>query len=912
MVNLFVRRSSKVGLVLSLTLVIGLFLGVFPASASAVATASVNIHNVLAGQAGKAFTINVTNAETALVGKPIKEVRILPPTGRIEAVGGSAPGFAQVALLGSNPTEVRFRGGTIAPGGNLSFTIIGDITTQRAVDSGDNWLVRVSSDFLNTSAATGAGANALTTTVRQLQVQNVAVVSPTLAADDRDGDGNPEVTGTQGGVCVRTRVFNASAFALNVTPSLALSGGAANGTVGPARPATPGSDCSGAPISNGDDVINGGTSKDFDFLTSYTNPTSKQVRSLTGTAAADGASTPSTAAPDDVFIAARNIAVEPKADLTYVLDTLRPRAVVPGSTGKVFTISIDKRPAQSPPLPTVTGAFSSAFCNTTIATPTSLPDGQRLNQGVEFNPCNIANITDDRYPVTITLGYTDANGLVQPNSPLAGVESVRLDSLIPNVNIDLTPPASQVQAVPPTEPAVTDGQAFDVSGTVTDTDPTTDTEVGCGPAPAALTCTLDSVVLEQYTLTALEGGGGSAGAPIDITGDCSLDSSGNITCSDITADFAAATQSTRVVATATDEAGLPGEGIDALVDVDNVIPDITDGLATRGPVDSQRRNIKARFTEAAQDSNNGLDWSCATSSVHPIAAVTQPADKRSADLVTATDLHADVPNGVCTYQPSIASNPYHDRVGLEMTTPQSIPLTDGIEPLAPTFVSVNGSAAQDDGKFYFNDSTPEIVLSNGTNSAEDPAIADGYDVEVYKESNGEEGLQRTGDDRICLDTAGGDEITLSCDFGPAEDEADVYGVTIDIHDNVGRVTNAILVLDLTRPVLEAAVATGTNVTLSFSEILNGGSDVSNHWTFFAVRDFNGERNGFNVRGITAPARDVRVLDVSGGEYSPATHTPHSVRWIFDPVPELNQTRYVDRAGNELLDIFLPDHPVSGA
>lgn len=918
MSNRFVGGSSKVGVVLSLTLLFGI-LGVLPASASAVATASVNIHNVLEGQAGKAFTINVRNAETgpAPIGKTISEVRIIPPTGRIEAVGGSATGWTDVRLLGSSPTEVLFRGGSIAPGGNLNFTVIGDITNQRAVDSGDNWLVRVSSNFTTTSAATGA-ANALTTTVRPLQVQNVAVVSPALAADDRDGDGTPEVTGTQGGICVRTAIRNASAFALNVTPALAMSGGATSGSVGPARPATPGNDCSAAAISNGDDVIPGGATRMYDFLTSYTNPSSKQVRSLTGTATAPGASTPSTSAPDDVFIAARNLAVEPKADLSYVAGSLRPRAVVPGATGKVFSIKINKNPGDSPNLPTVSGTFSSAFCNTTLASPTNMPAGQAANQGAEFNACNIADIDDDRYPVTISLGYTDGNGLVQPNSPLSGVEQVRLDSLIPNVNIDLTPAASQVQAVPPTEPAVTNASnntpssTFDITGTVTDTDPTTDTQVACGPAPAPLFCSLDSVVLEQFTSSALEGGGGSAAAPINITGDCTLDSGGNINCADVSVNFAPNTLSTRVVASVLDEPENPGGDIDALVDVDNVLPDFIEGFATRGPaVDTQRRNINVRLTEAIQDSNTALDWSCATSSVHPIAAVTQPADKRTIDLVTATDMHADVPNGTCTYSPTLISSPYHDRVGLEIESDQDFALTDGIEPLAPNFVSVNGSGVQDDGKFYFNDSTPDIVLDNNGYTAEDPAVANGYDVEVYRESNGEDGLQRTGDAPICPPTtATAATVTVPCNLGPAEGDFQVYAISIDIHGNVGRIRLADLVLDLTRPVLATATAAGTNLTLTFSEDLPAGSDVSNHWTFFAVRTANGERNGYNVNGITAPSNKVRVLDLSGGEYSSTTHTPHSIRWIFVDTP--GQSRYRDRAGNELLDIFQPDHTVTGA
>jgi len=914
MVNPFVRRSSKVGLVLSLTLVIGLFVGVLPAFAQAAATASVNVRNVLAGQDGKEFLVTVTNTEPmelpgGLGGRTISTVRIIPPIARITAVGGSAPGWDDVALLGTDPTEVRFRGGSLAPGASATFTVIGDVTDQRSADSSDTWSVHVSSGTSGALAATGAG-DALRTVVRQLQVQNVALVSPAGAADDRDGDGTQEVTGTQSGVCVRTRVFNASAFTLNVSPSVSASGV----TFGPARP-TGGADCSQAPLSGGNVSIPGKAFRDFDFLAEFGNPGAKTNRNMVGTASAPGACTPTTSgtctpntiAGDDTFVANRIVAVEPKADISYVGDTLQPRVVVPGTLNEVFTLSINKGPNGSPPLNPFGGTFESAFGNTTVASPTSIGQGQALNQNVDFAAMNVADIEDDRYPVDVKFQYTDANGLIQPLTTPSGpaIENVRLDSLIPVVDIGITPPPSQVQADPPVPPALSDDEPFDVNGTVTDNDPATDEQSACGPAPAAMRCTLEQVLLRQFPLPAAQGGGTPVGDPIDITDQCTLNALGQITCADVTVNFSDGVQSARAEAFVLDEAGQEGTDIGDLVDVDQIAPFLNDALATRGPVAGQRRAVNVPFSEPAQggpqSQNSALDWSCQDGSVKGTATVTQPADKRSVNIVTVTDLHADVPGGTCTYEAvEPVSTRYNDRVGLPMAD-QQVDLLDGIAPLAPTFESVNGNSAQDDGKFYFNTPTVEIEVTNGTAPSDDPAVAESYDVEIYRESNGEDGLQRTGDALLCSSTAQGPSVTLTCGIGAGEGEHDIYAVSIDPSGNVGDLSLAQLVLDLTRPVLSSATLAGDTITVTFSESLPVGSDDGQHWTFYGTRISDGERKGFSI-GDMGGTGATRTMTIADGEYSAAEYTPHSIRWIFDPFGGEGQVRYADRAGNELLDI----------
>lgn len=920
--NPFVRFSSKLGLVLSLTLVLST-IGVLPASASAAATATVNIHNVLAGQS-KVFTLSVKNTEQAILGKTITEVRIIPPVGRILATAGSVTGW-EGKLLGTPPnTQVRFRpvegGSGIAPGGTLNFAVTGTITDQRAQDSSDNWVVNVSSDNLTTNTATTPTGQptALNTTVRQLQVENVAVVGPNLATDDYDGNGTQEVTGTQSGICVRTQVKNASASNLVVTPALALSGGALSGSVGPARPmASP--PCSAAPLANGSATITGKTSASFDYLTSYTDPGSRATRNLKGTASAPGATTPDTSAPDDIFVSSRNLDVEPKAILSYVPDTVQPRAVVPGSANKVFTLDIEKTPGQSPLLTSVSGHLSSDFCDAipgtpavdfpALTTPTTMAQGGVTESGA-FQSCNILPLGNGKRPITPRIAYTDANGLVQPLTDLTGVEQIRLDSLIPSVNnLTITPPASQVTANPQPAAALSNGQAFSIAASVTDKDTVgaTEQDLACGAegGTAPLICTLVSVKLLQTGAT--DGSG-----PIDITDKCTLNNQGNLNCNNVSVTFGTNVTAARATAIVRDEAGSQGPGTSPAVDVDNLIPAIAaeDGaLVTRGPVAGQRRQVTVNFTEAVQNdsnTNSPLDWQVQDGQVRPVAAATEPPDKRSRNLTTVTDFDPDPDAGTITYAPAVTSSPYHDRVGLDMANPTTTGLTDGIAPLAPVFTRVDGDGPDTDGKFYFNDTTPDITLTS--TDANDPAMRTGYDVEIYEEANGIAGLQRLGDRRVCREQSipgtprtHVPERTLSCDVGTDEAETTTYALSIDFNGNEGAVAEALLVLDITPPKLLSGVVTGNQLTATFTEDLVVGTDVANHWVYYARSVADQEINAFFMSGITQTIPRVRVFTID--EYTAADFTPLSLQWIFDGVA--GQVRYEDRAGNPMVDIDPP-------
>jgi hypothetical protein len=949
--NALVRRSSKVGIVLTFTLILGIVLGMVPAMADAVSTAQVNVHNVLAGQAGKGFSVVVTNGEPAGIaglnaGKTINEVRIRGPVDLIDAVVANSTGpaaFSEISLIGTPPAEIRFRvpanaaaGTGIAPGGTATFNVIGDVRGTPIRDRNDVWRVRVSSNRgVNHQASTATGEGLLTH-VRVLQVQNVAVLSPAGAADDRDGDGRPEVTGTQGNICVRTTVANAGAAALEVSPSLA--GG--NMTVGPARPAaTP--PCSAAPLANGSASIAADATRDFDFVLTAGNVGSATVSELTGTASAPGASTPASNDPDDdVLTAVQQVVIEPKSALTYVPGSLAPRAVVPDvdlDLEEAFSIRMNKGPSGSPPISGLNGQFESTFCDTQpsvagvqfprAGSPATLPGGTAVNQTVTFEPCDILRLADGRYQPSAKFGYTDANGLVQGLTPLTpDLEQVRLDSLIPSVDIDIIRPTPQVQAVPPVEPALTNGQSFTATGSSTDTDPSTGQQVACGPAPAGSTaplpCTLEVAQIIQYPLTAAQGGGTALARRIDIKQNCSLGSNGSISCSVTPAGataFDTGVQSAQIYVEVSDETkNRSRDGFGTLIDVDLIDPFIQKAETQRGgtikigeqTLPGQRRTIVVTFNEPVQPTGNTpgspSDWLISDGSTKTVCNVSQSADKRTVTLTTCQELHADT-TGVITYDPKAPlSSPYHDRVGKNVASPVEKTLADGIAPLAPSFSTVNGRGLQDDSpstpKYFFNSTNPQVhMIQQAPASAEDPAIASLYIVEVYEDTDGVSGLNRLTDRQICGEVAQGDSITLTdCDFSGVDRTAKVFALSIDLNGNDGDASATDFVLDRVRPKIADVTVDGTEIAVDFDERVPHGDNITGDWTYIATIIAESQRTSPDVEGVADGATTAqRLITYSDQHHTPAQLDPDELRYHWSD----SGGRYLDRAGNDLLDII---------
>jgi hypothetical protein len=874
--------AKRMGAGLALGLVLGLtvtMVSALPASASALATAQLTTpKEVLSGGAGGNFGIRVNNTEPAGgplgldAGRTINYVLITPPIDMVDAVAASAPSGWTVDVFGSDPAHVEFKGGSIAPGGNATFNITGDV--QRvANDLADNWLIRVSSNGgQSTLSAAASSPGALETTIRILQVLNVAIVAPALAADDRDGDGVPEVTGTQSGVCSRMRVLNAGSQSKNVTASLTGS----NVTVTDTNCASNGIGAKPIPGNDGQ--------ADFDFSLAFADVSSRTTTTLTGAASAPGATTPS-----PQFTATRSVVIEPLAILSYVAGSITPRAVVPGTSGQVFSIQLNKTPGGSPPVSPVNLAFSSAFCNSGAST--SLGAGVQNGVVIEFT-CNVANISDGRYTPTITYGYTDGNGISVSGRSLGTIDQITLDRLIPSVLPEIVPPAPQVNANPPVDPALTSGQAFQVRGPVRDTDPADGQSKPCHPNGNPLTnstkCTLISAELIE-----LGNGGGEIGRkPLNGV---SINGSGELAGNPSVA-FTAGTVAAVLQVTVQDEAGLRATNISEMVDVDLIAPDIASAEVRPGPGSGQRRIVRVVFTEPVQNSNNMLDWTIQDGQQKLVLTPpVQSADKRTVELTTSSDFDFD-PSGTLTYDPNtLNGNAYHDRVGLEIGTPKQKSLVDRINPLAPVFNTVAGRAVQDDGKFHFNTDAPSVALGNpGSDNA---AIRAGYEVRLFEEANGQPGLQVAGDrDLGCGDVAEGTAIELTgCDFSGADRQAEVYAVSTDVNNNLGTERAASLVLDRVRPVLANITVAGTTVNVAFSEDLVDGRDFSADWHFFTLRQGDGKRTEVNVQEVSPGAsNNVRSLAVD----SFGSNTPFEVRYLFRGA---EADRYVDRAGNSLLD-----------
>ena len=981
--NVMRRAGTIVVSVLMFTLV----LGVVPAFAAANATAEVSVHNVLANTPQKTFKITVKNTEAAGTlnqvgrGLSIGQVRILPPAELIDAIltGSSGPaGFTDIRILGTPPAEIIFKGGTIAPQATAEFFVNAIVTGNHAVegggtpekwpirqDAGSNWLVRVNGidqtttppTLIQNSRTAGSQGEGLLTTVRVLQVTSTTIVAPAGAADHRINDTLQEVTGSQGqragsadDVCVRSTVRNAADIALNVKPQIALSSGVGDMSINAVSLAsTP--PCSGAPLTGGTASIPSDSTQGFDFAVQFADNTGSSDKNvnIVGTAEVPGLTGPESQTPnttdadDDTFRATQAIAIEPKAALTYVSSpqSLQPLAVVPSKPGapnsESFSLLYNKGNGASPSLDFLNSTFTggtgeNVFCNASFSTG-SVGAGAVNNQLMQFSECPIADRPDNRYDVFVNYAYTDANGLFIDPTAMNGLPKVRLDSLLPDVDVTIHPPTSQVMGA---DPAVTNGTAFTASGDMTDAAPGTGNRVPCGTGDNPLTdtslpCTLDTANLLLYNAA------GSQIGSIDVKSNCTLNTNDtttgdNLNCNINTTGFVPNTVETALQVTVKDEAlSTSPPGISLRVDVDLVAPFIESAETARGGnvhvppgctqgepgcqvVAGARRTIVVTFNEMVQIGTgagqpaNPRDWTVQDGSTKTVCSAENGSDKRTVILTTCEEISADVIGGSIVYDVvPVVSAPYHDRVGKNVTDPTQKTLTDGIAPLAPTVDKVHDLDEQPDGatsKFFFNTESPEFILISET-PEDDPAIADGYTVEVFKETDEIDGLSPAGDTKLECDNEVASSATLTtvCDFLPEDDrqddhEAIVYVRSIDMNNNEGTEIQTTLVLDRVLPTLLSSSAPNSGqVTVTFSEPIPRGDEFTDNWLYFG-RFKAGQQQlvGLGVDSVTAVSGNPnqRALTVNG--FDSGTMNPAFARYRFSTT-----ARYQDRATNPLND-----------
>ena len=132
------------------------------------AEASPNV--VTEGTNGQSFSVKVYNGPSLPASVPIQEittVRVIPPIGHVEATSASAPHpWTDIRLLGSDPTEVRYRGGAIGVGGSHVFSYTGDVlvTTHPGLHT-NAYLVRGSVGTTSTRACLPVRPGALDLTI---------------------------------------------------------------------------------------------------------------------------------------------------------------------------------------------------------------------------------------------------------------------------------------------------------------------------------------------------------------------------------------------------------------------------------------------------------------------------------------------------------------------------------------------------------------------------------------------------------------------------------------------------------------------------------------------------------------------------------------------------------------------------
>lgn len=159
----------------------------FAASASALSTATlVDGIEVFPGDA-QDYSIKVTNSEVRLIGKSIRFVSVTLP--RAAGVLNSASdveapsGWTAQKFSAGSLEVIRFTGGSIAPGSDVTFPFKADVRNPLNGDMTGKFGVSVSDDADGTELRPSnvAVGGTLTTAIRTLQILDIAPVAPPLA-----------------------------------------------------------------------------------------------------------------------------------------------------------------------------------------------------------------------------------------------------------------------------------------------------------------------------------------------------------------------------------------------------------------------------------------------------------------------------------------------------------------------------------------------------------------------------------------------------------------------------------------------------------------------------------------------------------------------------------------------------------
>ena len=765
---------------------------------------------------------------------------------RVRAVGAQPPDGWTFELGGNG---VRFRGGPLGAGGTLTFTTLFDVWPPPPTETAVEWWALASSDGCGFQIAMmePESSGAMSTTIRLIENRSFEIVGPSGAVDGTVTEGQR--------LTLRLEVLNRGVEPVTFRPELDFSPSSSFSLEG---------DSSGQ-------VVNPHEPASFDW---YVTPT--QANASYSFTARTADPTPSNTGPGDSPVGRTvSFTSQPRTTLAYVAGSLTPRAV-PGSSTVRFSMQVDKGPTGAPAITfdrdrTV---LEVQGCPPLPVSASGISAGAGRVQ-LDFASCEMPPVPDGPYPAGLTLAYTDANGEMFATGP-SPIDVVTVDATMPQATVSLVPPASRVPGQPP---ALTNGVAFDVRGEVVDHDPATGQQTPCGISR----CTVQSAVLHQF-----DAGGTVIDGQVDVTSAMELDGGGQLA-GRMAVKFDPRARSARLRVVVRDQAGNAVDAISDAVDVDNEPPTIVRATVTRGPGEGEQRRVLVELGECVVGRTSPANWSPV-----PLVVTEVPGScPTQIELAFAQDFPDD-PVGALAYRPGPGPLVFEDRVGLTVPGAE-VAMHDGIVPRAPVISTVSGRPPED-GTFLVNDPAATVVLENPPQGG---AIAAGYRIEVFEETNGAEGLQPDEDRLLCAGVADGVTIALPCSLAGGDRTMTVYARSVDRSGNDGDPAAATVVLDTTAPRALSFEVEGNRISVRFDEPIAAGRDAPPDWRVLGVHPERGAME-FSVGPVKAGGAASRVLTFHH-PYTSGTVTVAEVRYLFAGDPA---DRYTDRAGNRVENFTL--------
>jgi hypothetical protein len=924
-------------LMVVLAILAGMIATAVPASAVVAGTATLaqSSRNVLSGatlETGYLFTVSNGGSAAGTIetldpgDSDINWVRVgadLPGTFTLTN-GSGDHGFNNVDV--DSEGNLRFRGGALPPGEDASFLVVAQ-AAQVAQDTAADWIVEVSDDngrSIEKQSAPATDPGALTTTIRVLNLDSVAVTSPPGVVSDL------VATAGQTGIHVASKVSNHGIAPLTVTPELSSS--AAGDTVRSVTPTTA--------------TLNPGESTVFDFVVDLGSAASRQFSA--------GATAPGAEAPKLLSSA---LATEAAAGFNYINNSLTPKASSSGRSVS-FIVSVNKTNQPSVTFDAANTVLKftkqtdpTQTFSTTLATGSTTGRGPQTI-GLSFNPVTIPGPlnAEGLWTPSLAIKGTDDNGADVTNG-FQITNNFEIDNLVPFVFPTIAPNTAG-QSNEFGNPVTKDGQQLNIGGSVR-----TGPNNGLTPDPVDPTAAV--TVCDLVVLTRANVEVNRLGVPIGPSG-C-RNNAGALAGSSAPAALGIADGLVRVDIAASDVAGntspvTPSAGV---VVIDNIAPALYEAVTGCGPQGGtgcvNGNTMRVFFREGVRANLLPTDFSVAGSAVRSVTTryigdystdangvshpdETKPGAACATPSPTATNPMPTAPFcNVAILDLVNASNPSANAIGADGTPitrftfaeapgrsrPKDGPGTtmadwtttaiDGIVPALPSLGGVSqvgldnsgGSTTTYYGKqgdgFYTNQVSPTFRLTG---------LGAGYTGIVAEDVNNNGTYEPATDTDLARCLAGG--ASLDCDASRAlvaNTTTPILVTSLDAGGNLAQAQTGerakleSLVVDQSAPTATSYLATlaPRKVAVSFGtesdDALARGRDFAEDWFVYA------RNNGVLKRlvvGTVDGTDNTRNLNIPSSE-SKYTGTADSVKYSFNGLPS---ERYQDKAGNYLTDFTL--------